>query len=144
MPLIPVTRKLAPSSNPYAFRTASAEYETLTRHDGSVIDPFRVTYDALWLGRKYGETTVTLGSYTIFAEGRAELSRDDDLATLLSKADTRYGGSWAAKFDGDVLLMEPTHILTIPEQITLVEQLRGVLDDPENLPPQWDGWYRKA
>lgn len=144
MPLIPVTRKLAPSSNPYAFRLDSAEYETLTRHDGVVIDPSQIIFDAIWLGRKNGVTTVTIGRYTVWTHGQDRLSRDDDLTTLLSKTDTRYGGSWTAKFDGDVLLMEPTHILPIPEQVALVEQLRGVLDDPEHLPAGWSGWYRKA
>ena len=144
MPLIPVTRKLAPSSNPYAFRTASAQTESLTRNDGSVIDLFRVTYDAIWLGRKNGVTTVTIGSYSVYADGQEELSRDDDLTALLAKADTRYGGSWAAKYDGETLLVEPTHPLTPQEQMKLIEQLSGVLQDPESLPPQWIGWFKKV
>ena len=67
MPLVPVTGKLAPSSNPYAFRTASARSERLIRNDGSVIDLFRVTYDAIWLGRKNGVTTLERESREVFS-----------------------------------------------------------------------------
>lgn len=144
MPLIPVTRKLAPSSNPYAFRRDSAEYDTLTRNDGTILDPSSVIFDAMWLGRKNGVTTVTIGRYTVWTHGQDKLSRDDDLTTLLSKADTRYGGSWAAKYDGAHLLVEPTYQYTPQDQIELIEHLRGVLDDPGHLPAGWSGWYRKA
>lgn len=138
-------KRLAPSSNPYAFLFSEVVYEDLERRDGTILSPFQAVLPAVWLGRKHGETTITYGTYTVFAESsRTEpLSRKDSLEELVSKADTRYGGTWHQKFDGDVLLMEPGHILPIAEQIERVNFLRAVLDDPENLPAGWDGWFRK-
>lgn len=143
MPLIPVTRKLAPSTSPYAFRITGLRFTDLKRNDGTWVRPFSAILPAMWLGRKDGETTITLGTYTVFADGVAKLSREDSLEDLLAKADTRYGGTWHQKLDGESLLMEPAHRLSVGDQTKTISFLQGVLDDPETLPSGWLGWFKK-
>lgn len=143
MSLRRVTGRLAPSANPYAFRFDEIEFEDLQRRDGSWIRPHRGLVPALWLGRKNGETTVSIGTFSVYAEGREELSRDDSIDELLAKADTRYGGSWHQKLVGDTLWMNPNHMLAVKDQIEITAHLRAVLADPENLPSGWTGWFRK-
>lgn len=137
--LRPVTGRLAPSSNPYAFRLSDWERSYLGR-DGSL---FSVTVPAIWLGRKNGVTTVTYGTYRFYADARLSLSESDTIDDLAAKADTRYGGDWEGKLIGDVFLLEPTHPVPLEDQPRVVEFLRGILADPENLPAGWAGWYRR-
>lgn len=144
MSLRRVTGKPAPSSNPYAFRLGEIEFSDLQRRDGSWLKPSGGVVPALWLGRKNGQTTVSLGTLSIFSESWSNpLSYDDSPEELLAKADMRYGGSWRQKLVGDTLWMNPNHMLSVEDQIEVTAYLRSVLDDPESLPEGWTGWFRK-
>ncbi|NIL77645.1 hypothetical protein [Rhodococcus sp. B10] len=115
--------KFTPSRTPYAFAPATFDGERV---------------DALWASRKHGETVVTLGSYRLFSFTDRDAS---DFDSLLSVADTRYGGNWMFRWDGTTLLHNPEFKSAFGGWQSVTEKLDAVLRGFPEVPVDWDGWY---
>lgn len=115
--------RFAPSRRPYAF----------------VDRPGTATLEAIWFGRKRGQLVVTIGHYGLWAPQGVDLQLPID--ERLALADTRYGGSWHHRWDGERLLSEPSHLLDPASTADLAARLDTVLRNAPAVPAGMHGWF---
>lgn len=119
---------LAPSQRPYAVNFPTFKLDK----------PGSGSVEVIWVGRKRGVTTVTLGQLHLFSFREKFETLDDALA----HADMRYGGMWMYQWDGERLNVEPTHALNPDEHALMAISLGYIADHLPALPEgPWDGWY---
>lgn len=133
MPIEPLT-KFAPSKRPYAIdlSTFTVETGTLTRADGTTITTHRPRIQAIWVGRKNGDTTISLGELGTGGFGATTLTE------FLNDFDRRYGGTCKARWNGHDL-WAPGYT---PDAIAeTAQRLDAILNALPDLPIGYHGWY---
>lgn len=131
MPLIR-TERPAPSKTPYAILPST--FQPVPHGVGKVAD-------AIWMGRKRGKTTVSIGTLRFWWQKGGCPTPDSTLEECKTKADSRYGGKCHARWDGEHLWVDPAHPLTPEQQVIVSKMLDEHLTDFPSLPEGYDGWY---
>lgn len=137
MPLIPAS-SAAPSKRPYAFKLG-----TLAQDDHG-----RWRSEAIWLGRKGGQTRISYGELRFWWQGRELKSNEPSLsfAELAVHCDERYGGDpWYVCNEDGNLWVNPASLTPKPsltDQVKIAEELTAMLGDLPNVPGGFDGWYQ--
>lgn len=119
----------APSQNPYA-----VDPESWDRQTGHI--------DAIWAGRKNGVTTITAGTLKIWAP-RTDINALA-LPEALAQADTRYGGDWELKWDGEELLVNPVVVVKPQEYLQWSYDLDSFLERFPAIPDGYSGWWYRS
>lgn len=128
---------MTPSQNPYWFD--ADDVLAGARHARVV-----------WASRKNGRTVVTTGTYSLFPYGhRAEFpSPAGGARSILEAADTRYGGEWEYRWDGQRFQENPTAPVKAPDELAAIrENLDHILSGlPEtiNEHADWIGPFYKT
>lgn len=136
MPLIPAP-SAAPSKRPYAFKL-----DTFAQDRNG-----RWSVDAVWLGRKSGQTRISYGAFSFWWQGRGVAHTDSELgfADLAAHCDERYGGDpWYVCNEDGNLWVNPspqTPSPSLQEQISIVEDLTAMLQGLPDVPDGFTGWY---
>ncbi|KMV17621.1 hypothetical protein ACT17_15170 [Mycolicibacterium conceptionense] len=114
--------KFTPSQNPYWFNTGDVLAGTSdTTH-------VRV----MWVSRKGGRTVVTQGTYMLFPFGHLAVfpDRAAGAEAIIGAADTRYGGEWEYRWDGQRFQENPTAPVKAPDELAVIrENLDRILND---------------
>lgn len=97
--------------------------------------------DAVWFKRKDGILSAVRGTYHPFVYPFANEPTDGTYDSWIAAAnDSRYGGKWAAKWNGTGLLVYKTPVT--PEQTQAhIDFLAPMLDNYPNPPAGYDGWF---
>lgn len=128
MKRLQAVEKIAPSQNPYWFDETSFGWSS----------PTSAKAKAVWLSRKDGKTVATLGEYTMFLRS-VNTTITATPQNIILMADTRYGGSWLWRWDGERFLANPqAPYTTLEEQIEIREWLDGFRTE-HVLPENWLG-----
>ncbi|MFI5938023.1 hypothetical protein [Actinoplanes sp. NPDC051494] len=97
--------------------------------------------DAVWFKRKDGILSAVIGTYHPMVLGWHNEPTDGTYESWIAAADdNRYGGSWAAKWNGDGLLCFDTPVApdTVHEHIDF---LNPMLKNFPDVPTGYDGWW---
>lgn len=123
--------RLAPSRPMYAFNPATFRKSPSS---GYVVD-------AVWFKRKDGVLSAVRGTYHPFVQPfSAEPAGCDYEAWILAANDNRYGGAWAAKWNGEGLLCYETP--TPPDVMREhADFLDAMLRNFPAVPASFDGWW---
>lgn len=114
--------KFTPSQNPYWFRIG----------DVLATDDRRRDVRVMWASRKGGRTVVTQGAYGLFpfGHGASFPVPDAGAEAVIEAADTRYGGEWLYRWDGQRFQENPTAPIATPDELAAIrENLDRILND---------------
>jgi len=132
--------KFTPSQNPYWFNAADVLAGTRKTTHVRVV----------WASRKSGRTVVTQGTYMLFPRGHRSAFPDPAVGApaIVEAADTRYGGEWTYRWDGQRFQENPTAPVKSPDElIEIRENLDRILIGlPKSLNDDtaWIGPYYKT
>lgn len=130
MPLIR-TSSAAPSRRPYAI-----DRDSFRKVEDQAYPRFEI--DAIWLGRKNGATTISMGTLGLWWHNRPA---NPSLDECIAKCDSRYGGDPFAVWNGTHLWVDPRRPMTLRDQGSWAQLLDEILSQVPVVPTGWDGWY---
>lgn len=116
--------KFAPSQTPYAIDP-----------DSGTEDGGKVTFEAVWAGRKHGETTVSVGTLW-------DYDVPSDVEGFLAGIDMRYGGRPRARWDGHSLWTDAD--VDEAERAVLLRRCQELLDALPEVPEGHLGWFYRT